>query len=336
MKTKIFISVFFLACVLSIQVKAQDFHLAQYDAFSLYLNPALTGNYLGEEGDYRISSVYRTQWRALTPKPYTTYGISYDMPYKKFGLGAYLLENKSGTGNFSTLDFQTSASYFITDPKTSPHLLSTGVQMGLFYKNYNPTKLLFESQYDYTNNTLNPDISSGEAFQRVSRVNFDANMGIFYKYRDVQKKYWPFIGLSLYHVNRPTESFMGAQSRLPIRWNVQTGCDFIINEKVKLTPMILYMNQARAWELNVGMLAYYKLNDSKDVRYDLIFGANYRIKDAFILQLGVKKDNIVVRMSYDFNTSYLNTYTNSKGGFELTLQITGKKGVPLFKSMSKF
>jgi type IX secretion system PorP/SprF family membrane protein len=335
MKIKIFIPVF-LCVFFSLKVNAQDFHLAQYDVFSMYLNPALTGNYLGEGGDYKISSVYRTQWRALTPKPYTTYGISYDMPYKRFGLGAYLLENKSGVGNFSTLNFQTSGSYFITDPEKSPHLLTAGVQMGLFYKNYTPAKLLFESQYDYSSNTLNPDISSGEYFQRTSRLNFDANMGMFYKYRDVQKKYWPFIGLSLYHVNRPNESFMGEKSRLPIRWNVQAGCDFIVNADLKLTPMILYMNQAKASELNLGMLGYYKLNESKEVRYDLIFGANYRVKDAFIVQLGVKKDNLVLRMSYDVNTSYLNKYTNGKGGFELTLSITGKKGTPLFGTTAKF
>ena len=335
MKTKIYI-LLFLSCFVSIQVKAQDFHLAQYDAFGLYINPALTGNYLGDDGDYRINSVYRTQWRALSSKPYTTYGVSYDMPYKKFGFGGYILDNRSGMGNFNTLDFQTSAAYQITDPGKSPHLLSTGVQMGLFYKTYNPAKLLFESQYDYSTNELNSNINSGEAFQRLNRLNFDANMGIFYKYKEKSKKWWPFVGLSLYHLNRPKESFMGLTSRLPIHWIVQGGCDFTVNEKLKLTPMVLYMNQASAWEVNLGMLGYYKLNDNKDVRYDLIFGANYRVKDAFIVQLGVKKDNIVLRMSYDVNTSYLNRYTNGKGGFELTLQVTGKKGVPIFKSLSKY
>src|ERR1700751_1368147 len=131
MKTKITLLVF-LSCFVATQVRAQDFHLAQYDAFPLYLNPALTGNYLGEEGDYRVSSVYRTQWRSLSPQPYTTYGVAYDQTYKKFGLGGYLLDNKSGVGNFNTLDFQLSGSYFITDPKTSPHLLTTGLQLGLF------------------------------------------------------------------------------------------------------------------------------------------------------------------------------------------------------------
>ena len=335
MKTKIFIPVL-LYCFLAMQLKAQDFHIAQYDAFPVYLNPSLTGNYLGEDGDYRISSVYRTQWRALTTKPYTTYGIAYDQKIKRFGLGGYILDDKSGMGNYNTMNIQVSGSYLITDPKTSPHLLSTGVQLGVFYKSFNPGSLLLESQFDNSTGTLNSNINSGEYFKKTSLLNFDANMGIFYKYRDTQKKFWPYIGISLFHINQPKENFGGYESRLPIRWDVQAGCDFIISEKLKLTPTILYMNQARASELNIGALSYYKLNDSREVRYDLIFGLNYRLKDAVIVQLGIKKDNIALRMSYDFNTSYLNNYTNGKGGFEMTLVITGKKGTPVFKSMSKF
>jgi len=335
MKNKIIIA-FFLYCCIAVQVKAQDFHLAQYDAFSLYMNPAFTGNFLGETGDYRANTVYRTQWRSLSPKPFTTYGISYDMPYKRYGFGGYILDNKSGTGNFNTFNFQASGSYFITDPATSPHLLSTGLQLGLFYKSYNPAKLLFESQYDYSSGNLNPDIASGENLQRVNRANFDANMGVFYKYRDTQKKYWPFVGLSLFHVNKPTENFFSNKSRVPIRFNIQADCDYQIDEKIKIVPMLLYMYQAKAWEFNMGVMAYYKLGDNKDVHYDLIGGLNYRVKDAVILQLGVKKDNMILRMSYDFNTSYLNTYTKGKGGFEITLQVIGIKGQPVFKSMAKF
>jgi type IX secretion system PorP/SprF family membrane protein len=335
MKTKIFIPVL-LYCFLSIQLKAQDPHIAQYDAFPVYLNPSLTGNYLGEEGDYRISAVYRTQWRALTSKPYTTYGVAYDQKVKRFGLGGYILDDKSGMGSYNTMNVQVSGSYLITDPKISPHLLSAGVQLGMFYKSFNPGSLLFESQLDNSTGTLNSNINSGEYFKKTSLVNFDANMGVFYKYRDTQKKFWPYIGISLFHINQPKENFGGYETRLPIRWDIQAGCDFIISEKLKLTPTVLYMNQARASELNMGALSYLKLNDSKEVRYDLIFGLNYRLKDAVIVQLGIKKDNIALRMSYDFNTSYLNNYTNGKGGFEMTLIIMGKKGTPIFKSMSKY
>jgi type IX secretion system PorP/SprF family membrane protein len=332
MKAKIFIPVLL---VITLSVKAQDFHLAQYDAFSLYLNPALTGNYLGAQGDYRVQGVYRTQWRALSPQPYTTYGISYDMPYKRYGFGGFILDNRSGAANFNTLEAQASGAYQITDPATSPHLLSTGVQMGLFYKTYNPSKLLYESQYDYTTSQLNPDISSGEYVNRINRANFDANMGVFYKYRDVKKSYWPFLGVSVYHLNRPKESFMGSSSRLPMHWNIQAGCDFKVNEELKLTPMFLFMTQAGATEYNLGCLGAYKLT-GKEATYDILFGANYRIKDALIFQAGIQKDNIILRFSYDVNTSYLRSYTNSKGGFELTFSMIMKKGQPVFSTLSKF
>ncbi len=353
MKTKIFISVFLCWVVLCIQLKAQDPHLSQYDAFPVYLNPSLTGNYLGEDADYRISSVYRSQWRALTPKPYTTYGVAYDQTVKRFGVGGYILEDKEGVANYNTLNVQLSGSYLITDPKTSPHLLSTGIQMGIFYKSFNPNSLLFDSQYDNSTGTLNPNINSGENFQRNSLVNFDANMGIFYKYRDVTKKWWPYVGLSVFHVNQPKENFGGYISKLPVRWDGQAGCDFIINEKVKLTPSVMYLNQASSSELNMGLMMNYRLNSSKNEKhtlhqaltheqsekvavYDLQVGVNYRLKDAVIIQMGIKKDNIALRMSYDINTSYLTYYTTGKGAFEMTLVIYGKKGTPVFKSMSKY
>lgn len=312
------------------ELRAQDFHLTQYDQFGLYLNPALTGNFLGDKYDYRASTIYRTQWRPLTSKPYVTYGASYDMPYKRFGLGGFLLDNRSGGMNFNTLNFQSSASYAITDPATSPHLLNVGLQLGLFYKTFNMNNLLFESQYDYSSGQLNPAISNGENFQRFSRTNFDANMGVFYKYKEKDSKYQPFAGFSLFHVNMPVETFSTYTNRLPIRWNLHGGCDMIINEEWRVTPMFLYMNQARAWELNLGGLAYYKISESKDAQYDLIFGLNYRVKDAIMLQAGCKRDKFTLRMSYDINTSALRTFSNGRGGFELTIVYTGIKGQPAF------
>jgi type IX secretion system PorP/SprF family membrane protein len=324
------------AGIIPVSVQSQDFHITQYDMFPMYMNPALTGNYLGEEGDYRIHTLYRSQWRMLAAKPFSTFGAGYDAKYQKFGLGGYILNNRSGVANFNTMNVQLSGSYFITDPKQSPHLLNTGLQMGIFYKFFNPNKLVFDSQYDYSTGEYNSAINSGENFQRTSMVKFDANFGVFYKYRDNNKKYWPFVGVAVYHLSLPKENFTDKASKVPMRFNIQTGCDFKVDEKWKITPTILYMNQAKASEINVGVLANYKLNDNKEVNYDLVFGANYRVQDAVMIQAGVKKNNILLRMSYDVNVSYLNSYTSGRGAFEITLQITGKKGEPLFKGVSQF
>jgi type IX secretion system PorP/SprF family membrane protein len=327
MKRKLIIPAFFILAF-SQGVSAQDFHLTQYDAFHLYMNPALTGNYLGEDADYKINSVYRSQWRSMIRKPFTTYGISYDQPYKRFGLGAYILNNRSGAAKFNTLNFQLSGSYFITDPKKSPHLLNVGLQMGLFYKSFNPNNLLFESQYDNSTGTLNADINSGENFERTSLVKFDANFGVFYKYKEDGKKYAPFLGFSVFHLSRPSESFSADKNRVPIRYNMNAGCDFQVNDKLKLTPSILYMTQAKASDLNIGVMGYYRLKDTKS---DVMIGLNYRLKDAVSLQVGIKQnEQHTFRISYDVNTSYLNNYTGGRGAIEFSLILSGKKNKPLF------
>lgn len=327
-----------ISCITVMQSNAQDFHLTQYDAFTMYMNPALTGNYLGDNWDYKIQTIYRSQWKTLPTKPYRTYGIGYDMPYKRFGIGGYLLNNKSGAMNFNTLNFQLSGSYFITDPKTSPHLLNVGLQAGLFYKTFNYNNLLFENQFDNSAGQLNSSLDNGESFQKMSRTNFDANMGVFYKYKNDLKKYAPYVGLSVFHLNMPNETFTGYSKKLPMRFNIQAGSDFQINDDWKVTPMILYMTQAKAWELNIGALAAYKLKMDKDgaKNTNIVFGANIRAKDAFMFQVGVVYDNLNLRMSYDVNTSYLQKYSNGRGGFELSLIICGKKGKSLLSSIPRF
>jgi type IX secretion system PorP/SprF family membrane protein len=329
MKIKLIIPALFIIAF-SGGMNAQDFHLTQYDAFHLYMNPALTGNYLGEDADYKINSVYRSQWRSMIRKPFTTYGLSYDQPYKRFGIGAYILNNRSGAAKFNTLNFQLSGSYFITDPEKSPHLLNVGLQMGLFYKSFNPNNLLFESQYDNSTGSLNADINSGENFDRTSLVKFDANVGVFYKYKEDSKKYAPFLGFSVFHLSRPSESFTADKNNVPMRFNMNAGCDFQVNDKLKLTPTILYMTQAKASDLNIGMMGYYRLKDTKS---DVMIGLNYRVKDAVSLQVGIKQnEQHTFRISYDVNTSYLNNYTGGRGAIEFSLILSGKKNKPLFTS----
>ena len=69
------------------QVKAQDFHLSQYDAAALNANPAMTGVF---KGDYRIHGHFRTQWMAIATNPFTTGLISFDMNKGKWGFGGQL------------------------------------------------------------------------------------------------------------------------------------------------------------------------------------------------------------------------------------------------------
>lgn len=322
---------FILIC--SYTISAQDFHISQYDVLTLYNNPGLTGVYNEEQKvDYKVYLTHRSQWKSLGIKPFKTYSVAYDMKYKRFGIGGVLLNNRSGAGNFNTLNFLLSGSYFIVKDPQSPHTLNVGLQMGLINKSFDSEKYLYESQYNSSTGMLDENIESGEMYSKTSVLRFDANVGVYYSYNEKTKNYHPFVGFSFYHLTKPNESFTTTPSRMPMRLNINPGCEFIVSEKVKLTPSILYMNQAKASEFNIGVLGTYRIKEKNDV----IYGLNYRWKDAVIIHVGFRKDNLVLRMSYDVNTSYLSPYTGRRGGFEMSLTMTGKKGENPLKTVKSF
>jgi type IX secretion system PorP/SprF family membrane protein len=323
---------FTVAC--SLTAAAQDFHISQYDVLTLYNNPAQTGLYRDEtRTDYRFYLTHRSQWKSLGIKPFKTYSLAYDMKYKRCGIGAILLDNRAGAGNFNTLSFLLSGSYFIVKDPFSPHKLNVGVQAGLLNKSFEPDKYLYESQYNPATGMLDENMQSGEIYEHTNILKFDANIGIYYSFTDDSKKYHPFAGFSICHVTKPNESFTSEKSKMPMRFNFNPGCEFIVNEKLKLIPAILYMNQAKASEFDIGSMGTYPIKDSKN---DIVFGLDYRWKDALVIHGGFKKDNLIFRMSYDVNMSYLSSYTGYKGAFELSLVMSGKKGENPFKAISQF
>ncbi len=327
----------FLAAVivpaLFVRVSAQDFHLSQYDATPHYFNPALTGMYLGDRGDYRLYADYRSQWRAIASKPYSTAYLAYDMPYKDFGFGGYLVNNRSGVGNYNTFNFLGSAAYKIIQQEQSEHILNVGLQLGIIYKKFNPAAFTYETQYVSTTGDFDQTLPSGENFEKTSLLKFDANMGVFYKYQKADWDAHPFGGFSAYNVSMPNESFTGQVQRTPIRWVMHAGADWQVNPKLELRPMLLYMNQRKAHEFNIGMLGFYRL---KETNVSLVFGADFRVRDAIVLQIGIKQDDHIFRISYDINSSYLRHYTGGRGAIEFSLVMTGLKGQPLVRTKSRF
>jgi len=328
---------------------AQDYHMSHYDVATMYLNPALTGVYGREKGDYKVYADQRSQWRALGVKPYLTSYLAYDMPYnikgRTVGFGGYVINNNGGIGNFNTLTFMASASYDILNSKSNAivvepkakdkHLLTVGLQMGLFYRSTNPNALNYDIQYSLANNggAFDQNISSNESYNRINITRFDANYGLYYRYIERGKKAYPYAGFSMSHLTRPNESMTGAQSRLPIKWAGHAGCDIKLDDKMDITPRILYMNQSKAYEFTSGFLFYYRINENNT---KIFAGFDYRWKDACFISLGLKHESYAVRLSYDINTSYLKNFTRSRGAFEISLVYIGEKGKPFFKSVSQF
>ncbi|HMC96815.1 MAG TPA: PorP/SprF family type IX secretion system membrane protein [Flavobacteriales bacterium] len=310
-------SLMILALVLctGTRMSAQDGQLAQYDAAPQMLNPALTGMY--ENADFRMTSNVRSQWNSLSSSFLTT-GFAYDISMnKRYGTGIYL-SNYNMAGIMNTFQFGASGAYNVSDSKAH-HTLSVGMNLGLIYKKVNDQQLLWDAQY--ADGYFNSDLPSGESIMKGSRLMPELSLGTAYRSMDPRKRVNPFGNFALFHITTPDESILRTEkSDLPIRYSVNGGVRVQLVEDVYLIPMGLYMKQGADQQINVGMLGEVGIMGSV---YSAVFGGSYRLKDAIIVQAGLKHKNAMYRFSYDVNVSPLQTYTHKNGAFEFSIMYYG-------------
>lgn len=292
---------------------AQDFQLSQYDAPPLFLNPAMTGLF---NGQYRLHAHYRNQWRVISSKPFTTTGISFDMPIKKFGVGVQVMNYQAGKGNYNVFNVLFSSAYDLAFDADENHHLSFGGQIGFTQKNIDVNKLTYGNQFSSKNGgDFDITLPSGEGFSNVHFSTFNLNAGLLYYYAKNNKILNPFIGLSIFNINQPTETFYQMHNKLPSRFYLHGGTKININEKIQLLPKFIYMKQLSAEQISASLLVHYFLKTADTY---LIFGSTYRNKDAAIIEAGINKGSYIVRVSYDITISSLQNVTQSRGGFELS------------------
>jgi len=314
---------FLLFLFLPSVIVAQDFQLSQYDAPPLFLNPAMTGMF---DGQYRVHAHYRTQWAAVTNKPFTTTGISFDMPVKKFGLGLQIMNYRAGAGSYNVSSALLSVGYDVVFDKDNNHHLALGAQGGILQKSINVTALTFGNQYIGANGgSFDAGLASGETFSNTSFIISDINAGLLYYYAKENARINPFIGFSAFHLTQPTESFLGGNDKLPILYFIHGGAKINVNEKIQLLPKFIYMRQINSQTVTVSLLMNYFMKDADTY---LIFGPTYRNNDAAIIEAGIKKGRYTARVSYDINTSALKTASHSQGGFEISLTYIARRNKP--------
>ena len=298
----------------SLGLKSQDFHLSQYDAAPLYLNPALAGQF---DGKYRLHGHYRTQWGSVSSKSFKTAAISFDIPVDKFAFGAQILNRRAGAGDYNDLGVLLTGAYSFTVDKDEMHKFSFGLQGGVVQKSVNFENLYFENQYTSANGgSFDQSIPSGENFGGNNFWIPDLNAGFVYYYGKDQIRINPFIGASVFHLTQPKETFYNSDNKLPMRYKAHAGAKVNLSEKIQLMPKVLFMRQRNAQELNYGLMAHYHIGSTGVIA---LLGPTFRSSDAFILEGGAKFGNYEAKVSYDFNTSTLSDFSDGKGGFEISL-----------------
>lgn len=321
---KIYLAILFSAGILS--TNAQDFHLSQYDAAALNFNPAMTGMF---KGSYRIHGHYRTQWSAVSTKPFTTGLLSFDMPVKKISLGIQVANFRAGAGHYNVFSPMLSLAYDAKVDKSGNHHISFGIQGGGFQKSINYNLLTYDNQYVTTGGGMfDQTLPTGESFASNSVFIPDFNAGLIYYYGKDGARVNPFIGAAVSHINQPKESFFGADNKLPMRILAHAGANVNITERIQLLPKALFMTQKEALEMTYSLHGhfYFKDNNAYIIAGPTVRTAKSTVNDidvknldAMIMEVGLKWKNFIYRLSYDLNISTLKPNTNGRGGLEMSL-----------------
>jgi type IX secretion system PorP/SprF family membrane protein len=317
---KIFFSFFFLLACISL-VKAQDPNFSQFFASPLTMNPALTGKF---DGVYRVAGNYRNQWPTIN-NAFTTTTASVDLgimgnklpQYDQFGIGFMGFSDKSGNGVLQNNAAAFSLAYHKALDENGFHQIGAGFQTSFVNKRLDVTKVVFEDQLTPLGFTgVTSEIFSND---QLNIKYLDVNTGVFYNGSTNGYNNFYF-GASIYHINRPTESFQGANFILDTRTTLQAG------GKIPVSGFSNYLHisanhsfQANARNTIIG--AAYSLNTNGDDYYpiNVYLGTWYRFADAIIPYVGLEFGDFHFGASYDINTSSLKPGSNSRGGAEISL-----------------
>ncbi|MBS1667957.1 MAG: PorP/SprF family type IX secretion system membrane protein [Bacteroidetes bacterium] len=337
MKKNGFLLVFsILICVAGF---AQDPGFSQFFASPLTLNPALTGKF---NGDLRVAGNYRNQWPTID-NAFITSTASVDMPIAQhhlpenniWGVGIMGMSDKTASGILTSNYFSLSTAYHLPLDIDGYSSLGLGFQGTYASKILDGTRLHLEDQLDQQGGWTIP--SADAISTRAVTVNyFDMNVGLLYNLTTTGANNFYF-GTSIYHINRPKQSFLGTNTyTLNPRITVHGGLSQPISNDSYIHFSGLYSNQAGAHQIEVGGAWSVNVNHNLDDPINFYAGSWARfsnVTDAIIPYVGLEFSSFTLGFSYDVNISSLKSASQSQGGIEISLiyikkPSDGRKQIP--------
>ncbi len=303
-------------CVVMVSVSsAQDPNFSQFFASPLTLNPALTGKF---DGTFRVAGNYRNQWPTFI-NAYVTKTASVDFGILKnrlpeidqMGIGILGYTDRAGDGVLVTNGAGLSLAYHKGLDENGYHTISAGFQGAYLNKRLDVTKVYFEDEL--TPLGFVPG-TTGEIFlNNQMNVSYaDVNAGLLYS--GTTNGYNTFyIGASMYHINRPKESFQGGEFILSPRTTIQAGGKIPVGSYNSLHVSAYYSTQAKAQNLMAGGAFAYNVNQNEDDPVNVYLGVWSRfsgLNDAIIPYFGLEFKSLHLGYTYDVNISSLKKRTN--------------------------
>ena len=307
--------------------QAQDVHYSMFDLISTNLSPSETGQF---NGDYRLSGIYRNQWRSVTvPFVSSTFNAEYRSIFKalpNLHTGIQITSDVAGDSRYRQFFLNLSFAYDFLLGSDSNSTLSLGLQSGLHRVSIDYDALNFNSQYNGI--FYDPSLSSGEIFNNDGVSSPNLNFGVSYR-KKLTEKLSLTSTASIHNIISKKNSFELTGATIEKKANISLGANYIINDKFELIPRALISPQGKYRKYLYGSDLKYTINNTlKFSPQNIYFGLWSRANDAFIVSLGADYNDFHAKISYDINYSNFTPATNRRGGLELGLVYIFKK-VPI-------
>ncbi|NND04866.1 MAG: PorP/SprF family type IX secretion system membrane protein [Saprospiraceae bacterium] len=335
---------FFIAIfVLSLQhAWGQDPQFSQYYAAPLHLNPSLTG---GFDARYRVSSIYRDQWRGPLEEAINTFGASLDLRFDlqsralagdAFGVGIQFVTDQAGSLNLSTNSISLLGAFHKSLGQSNTNYLSAGIQFSTVQRNLLYKNLVFQDQFNGVDSYTGP---TGEDLPANNYSFGDFAFGLNY-FSAPSSSFSLFAGGVVHHILEPEVSFYRkdddenqqqlSESSLFRKYSFHGGITTRLSENIDISPRTFVLKQRAHTAITVGN--NFIIEPSTTDAFNFHLGAWVRtVQDleakfapdmiGFLAGMGI--GNLLIGLSYDVNIRDVVNYPTGQGAFEVSISYFG-------------
>ncbi|MBP7407138.1 MAG: type IX secretion system membrane protein PorP/SprF [Flavobacteriales bacterium] len=300
-----------LSCGVLGPLLAQDAQFTQFYASPTYISPAFAGTGL----QTRLGMAVRDQWPAFPGAFVTTnFAIDHYLSDVNSGIGFLVTHDRAGSGALRYTSVSGQYAYEIELKRKV--FIRPALQIGWVNHAVDFTKLTFGDQL-----ARGGSVGTYEYLQGSSIGYADMAAGVLF----FTPKYW--LGTSLHHLNRPNQSLLSNETRMPMKFSMHGGWRTTFRTPVirehpqNLVLAFNYRMQDKYDQLDIG--GYFE-RDPFYVglwyrgipllkRYEPGYGNN----DAIAAMVGVIVNDLRIGYSYDITISRL--AGQSAGAHEITL-----------------
>ena len=312
----------------TINASAQaDIHFSQFYETSILRNPSLTGIFTN---DYKVGGYYRNQWSSISSPYVTSLGyaevrfsvghVSDD--YVSFGFLGYT--DKAGTLDQKISSFYPAINYSKSLNPDKNTYLSVGFTGGYTQYSFDKSKITVDNQY--VGGSFNANNPTYENIINVKMSMWDLGAGINLNSSTGNDNNITYIvGISAYHLTKPKFSYFDIPGVTQnMRLNLNGAIGFNVKENIVTQVHTNLALQGSYVESMTGVLTTYsEPGGGAHPAYALTGGLFYRFADAIIPVVKLKYKNASIGASYDVNISKLRQASKLRGGYELTLSLSG-------------